>query len=98
DLIEVLGSGGSRPTAGLQMPIVAKREERSLYDYLRRAMTEVDGVHVMLDRRTSERRRLDRPISGERRQGDRRQARGIADFMGCAFVRFGLAPRAARAG
>jgi len=52
----------------------------------------------MLDRRTSERRRLDRPISGERRQGDRRQARGVADFMGCAFVRFGLAPRAARAG
>jgi hypothetical protein len=80
------------------MLIVVKSEERSLYDYLTRAMTEVEGVRVMLDRRTSERRRLARPISGERRQGDRRQPRGVADLMGCAFVRFGLAPGAARAG
>jgi len=97
-LSQFLGASRSRPSAGLRLLIVVKSEERSLYDYLTRAMTEVEGVHVMLDRRTSDRRRLDRPTSGERRQGDRRQARGVADFMGCAFVRFGLAPGAARAG
>jgi hypothetical protein len=97
-LSQFVGASRSRPSAGLRLLIVVKSEELSLYDYLTRAMTEVEGVHVMLDRRTSERRRLARSVSGERRQGDRRQARGVADFMGCAFVRFELAPGAARAG
>jgi hypothetical protein len=97
-LTQCLSSARSRPSAGLRLLIVVKSEERGLYDYLTRAMTEVPGVHVMMDRRVGERRRLGRLVSGERRQGDRRQARGVADFMGCAFVRFGLASGAARAG
>jgi hypothetical protein len=97
-LTQFLGSARSRPSAGLQLLIVVKNEEPGLYDYLNRAMTEVEGVHVMMERRVGERRRLARLVSGERRQGDRRLARGIADFMGCAFVRFGAAPGAAQAG
>ena len=77
---------------------MVKSEERGLYDYLTRAMTEVEGVHVLMDRRFTDRRRLARAISGERRQGDRRQSRGVADFMGCAFVRFEPAPGVAQAG
>jgi len=97
-LTQFLGSARSRPSAGLRLLIVIRSEERGLYDHLARAMTEVAGVHVMMDRRVGERRRLERLVSGERRQGDRRQSRGVADFMGCAFVRFEPAPGAAQAG
>jgi hypothetical protein len=96
-LTQFLGSARSRPSAGLRLLIVVKSEERSLYDYLTRAMTEVEGVHVLMDRRLTDRRRLARAISGERRQGDRRQSHGVADFMGCAFVRFGPVSGAAQA-
>ena len=51
-------------------------------------MATVEGVHVMVDRRQGERRRESQRVGGERRQADRRQARGVVQSIGCAFVRF----------
>jgi hypothetical protein len=96
-LTQFLGAARSRPSAGLRLLIVIKSGDRSLYDYLTRSMTEVEGVHVIVDRRLGDRRRVTRPVAGDRRQGGRRQSRGLADSLGCTFVRFGLADGAARA-
>ena len=97
-LTEFLAAARARPFAGLRLLIVVKSGEQSLYDYLTRSMTEVEGVHVMVDRRLGERRGAARPVRGERRQGDRRESRAVVDSMGCTFVRFGPADGAARAG
>jgi hypothetical protein len=96
-LTELLAAARARPLAGLRMLIVVKNGDRSLYDYLSRSMTEVEGVHVMVDGRLGDRRRVARPVRGERRQGDRRHSRGIVDSMGCTFVRFEQAEGVARA-
>jgi hypothetical protein len=90
-LTQLLGAARSRPSAGLRLLIVIKRRDQSLFEYLTRAMVEVEGVHVMVDRRHGERRRAARPMPGERRQADRRQSRGAVHSMGCTFVRFPLA-------
>jgi hypothetical protein len=97
-LTELLGEARALPSAGLRLLIVIKSGDRSLYDYLTRSMTEVEGVQVMVDRRLGDRRRATRSVRGERRQGGRRRLRGHVDSMGCTFVRFGLADGAARAG
>jgi hypothetical protein len=80
------------------MLIVVKNGDRSLYDYLTRSMTEVEGVHVIVDGRLGDRRRVARPVRGERRQGDRRQSREVLASMGCSFVRFGPDDGVAQAG
>jgi hypothetical protein len=87
-LTQFLAAARSRPSAGLRLLIVVKRSDQSLYEYLTRAMVGVEGVHVMVDRRHGERRREARSVSGERRQADRRQSRGVVHSMGCTFVRF----------
>jgi len=97
-LTQLLAAARSQPYAGLRLLIVVKSEEGSLYDYLTRGMTEIEGVHVMVDRRLGDRRTVARPVRGERRQGNRRQSRAVVDSMGCTFVRFEPAHGAARAG
>ena len=87
-LTHFLAAARSRPSADLRLLIVVKRSEQSLYEYLTRGMAGVEGVHVMADRRHGERRREARSVSGERRQADRRQSRGVVHSMGCTFVRF----------
>jgi hypothetical protein len=87
-LTHFLAAARSRPSAGLRLLIVVKRSDQSLYEYLTRGMAGVEGVHVMADRRHGERRREARSVSGERRQADRRQSRGVVHSMGCTFVRF----------
>jgi hypothetical protein len=87
-LTHFLAAARSRPSADLRLLIVVKRSEKSLYEYLTRGMAGVEGVHVMADRRHGERRREARSVSGERRQADRRQSRGVVHSMGCTFVRF----------
>jgi hypothetical protein len=86
------------PLAGLRMLIVVKDGDQSLYDYLTRAMHQVEGVRVIVDGRLGDRRRAARPVHGERRQGDRRHSRGAVDSLGCTFVRFDSAQGVARAG
>jgi hypothetical protein len=87
-LKQFLEAARSRPPAGLRLLIVVKSGDRSLYEYLSRGMTEVAGVHVMVDRRLVQRRRAARPVSGERRRTDRRQSRDFVHSIGCTFVRF----------
>lgn len=87
-LTQFLAAARSRQSAGLRLLIVVKRSDHSLYEYLMRAMTGVEGVHVMEDRRHGEQRREARPVPGERRQADRRLSRGVVHSIGCAFVRF----------
>ena len=84
---QFLGTARSWPSAGLRLLIVVTSGDRSLYDYLTHAMTEVEGVHVMVDGRFGERRREARPVSGERRQANRRQSRAVVQSIGCNFVR-----------
>ena len=87
-LTQLLGAARARPSAGLRLLIVVKRNDQSLYEYLTRGMAGVEGVHVMVNRRHGERRREARPVPGERRRADRRQSRGVVHSMGCTFVRF----------
>lgn len=96
-LTDLLATARSRPLAGLRMLIVVKNGDQSLYDYLKRSMTEVEGVHVIVDGRLGDRRRVAHPVRGERRTGDRRHSREVVDSMGCAFVRFEQAEGVARA-
>jgi len=96
-LTQLLGAARSRPSAGLRLLIVVKRSDQSLYEYLTRAMAGLEGVHVMADRRHGERRREARPVSGERRQADRRQSRAVVHSISSTFVRFGPAYGAAGA-
>jgi hypothetical protein len=94
---EFLATARSRPPARLRLLVVVKSGDPSLYEYLTRTMAPVAGVHVIVERRHGERRRETHPISGERRQVDRRQARGVVHSIGCTFVRFNPAYGASRA-
>jgi hypothetical protein len=94
-LVQVLATPRSRPAASVQLLIVVALKDRSLYEYLSRSLTAVEGVQVLLERRQSERRRARHPVSWERRQGERRQLRGVGQSMGCTFVRLGSVSSAA---
>lgn len=96
-LTQFLASARSRPSAGLELLVVVQRGDQSLYEYLTRQLTDIAGVHVIVDRRHGERRRDARPVSAERRQADRRQFRGAIQSIGCTFVRLGSGARMARA-
>ena len=77
------------PSSGApQLLIVVDSGDRSLFEYLKRGLAEVGGVHVLVDRRNGERRQGPRSVSLDRRQADRRQRRGVVHSMGCTFVRF----------
>jgi len=94
-MVQVLTAPRSRPSANVQLLIVVARGDRSLYEYLSRGLATVDGVHVLVERRQSERRGPARSVSWERRQADRRQPRAVVQSMGCTFVRLGSASNAA---
>jgi hypothetical protein len=84
----VLTAPQLRPsTTSVQLLIVVALKDRSLYEYLSRGFAGVEGVQVLLERRQSERRGRPREVSWERRQGDRRQPRGVVHSMGCTFIR-----------
>lgn len=94
-MVQVLTAPRPRPAVSVQLLIVVALKDRSLYDYLSRGLAAVDGVHVLLERRQSERRGAARPVARERRQGERRQPRGVVQSMGCTFVRFSSVSNAA---
>ena len=70
-----------------QLIVAVAEHDRGLFEYLTRGLATVEGVQVILDRRRGERRLSPRPVSMERRQGDRRQPRQVVHFMGCSFIR-----------
>lgn len=83
----VLTAPRLRPSTNGQLLIVVALKDRGLYEYLSRGLADVEGVQVILERRQSERRGRPREVSWERRQGDRRQPRGVIRSMGCTFIR-----------
>jgi hypothetical protein len=83
----VLTAPRLRPSTNGQLLIVVALKDRGLYEYLSRGLADVEGVQVLLERRQSERRGRPREVSWERRQGDRRQPRGVVHSMGCTFIR-----------
>jgi hypothetical protein len=86
----VLTAPRLRPsTTSVQLLIVVALKDRGLYEYLSRSFAAVEGVQVILERRQSERRGRSREVSWERRQGDRRQSRGVVNSIGCRFIRVG---------
>ncbi len=85
----VLTAPRLRPSASVHLLIVVAINDRGLYEYLSRGLAAVEGVQVLLDRRQGERRGPARDVGWERRQADRRQARGVVHSMGCTFVRVG---------
>lgn len=72
---------------GVDMLIVVHSKDVALYEYLRRALAGVRGVHVIMDRRRGDRRRKEAEVFEERRRDRRRIRRGIS-LPGCSLVRF----------
>jgi len=94
-MVQVLTAPRSRPPASVRLLIVVASGDRSLHEYLSRGLATVDGVHVLVERRQSERRGPARSVTWERRHANRRQPRGVVQSMGCTFVRLGSASNAA---
>jgi hypothetical protein len=76
---------------GLEVLVIVAPRESALYDYLRARLGGVKGVHVMFERRRSDRRQQGRPVSSDRRQRERRVRRGQTSALGFTLVRFGKA-------
>jgi len=68
--------------------IVVHPKDIALYEYLRRAVTGVRGVNVIIDRREGDRRREQDGTAEDRRRVRRRVRRGIS-LQRCTLVRFG---------
>lgn len=77
----------SRSFPGVDTLIVVHQKDVALFEYLRRALAGVRGVHVIMDRRRDDRRREAARVSQERRRERRRIRRGIS-LPGCTRVRF----------
>jgi hypothetical protein len=77
--------------------VVVRPGEHALHDYLERAFLGVRGVKVIMDRRGQERRQSQRRGTHDRRQGERRQPRGISYALGYTTVRFSAGTEGASA-
>lgn len=86
---EVLGTLPSRSFPGIELLIVVAATETRLYERLRRTMAGVSGVKVILDRRRTERRADNGPVTQERRKFDRRVRVTKPNRLGYVAVRFG---------
>jgi hypothetical protein len=86
---ELLATLPSISFPGLELLVIIASRESALYDYLRPRLSGVKGVHVMFERRRSDRRRQGRAVSSDRRQRDRRVRRGLTSALGFTLVRFG---------
>jgi hypothetical protein len=73
----------------VEMLIVVRRLDLTLFDYLERRLVGVRGVKVILERRASDRRTQARSHSPDRRRLDRRLRHGHVSALGYTVVRFG---------
>jgi hypothetical protein len=85
---QVVATLPSHSFPDVNLLVVVRPEEPRLYEHLRRALGELKGVHVMLDRRQAERRRDAETPPRERRRGDRRLPDREVHLLGCTIVRF----------
>ena len=68
--------------------MVVHPRETELYQYLQRALGDVRGVKVIMERRKVDRRREPRPFAGDRRSAPRRIRQGKVLLLGYTLVRF----------
>jgi hypothetical protein len=71
--------------------LIVARDQGDLYDALRHAYGNEADLTVLVDRRNAERRRLSRPVPGERRHCERRSPPTLADDL--RFQQFVLVRR-----
>ena len=76
-----LKSRQENPKAVAKQLLIVARDRGKLYGYLRRAFAGNPTVEVVVDRRRTERRRIDQPKALERRRGDRRLILDIDDQL-----------------
>jgi hypothetical protein len=72
----------------IELLIVVRRHDRTLFDYLRHRLEGVRGVKVLLERRLADRRRTVRERAPDRRRLRRRLRLGQASSLGYTVVRF----------
>ena len=68
--------------------IVVRRRDHSLFDYLQSRLVGVRGVKVILERRAGDRRRATWGSSRDRRRFERRLRASQASSLGYTIVRF----------
>ncbi len=75
--------------------VIVRRDEPSLYGYLKHHLEEPGEVVVIPDRRLGERRRRPAPVADESRQGDRRGTTESREALGMPSMGFQIFPTAA---
>ena len=72
----------------IELLIVVRRHDRTLFEYLQHRLEGVRGVKVILERRLADRRRAVRDRAPDRRRLRRRLRLGQASSLGYTVVRF----------
>jgi hypothetical protein len=72
----------------IEMLIVVRRLDPTLFEYLERRLAGVRGVKVIIERRATDRRRQVQAHAPDRRRLDRRLRHGQASALGYTVVRF----------
>jgi hypothetical protein len=85
---QLLATLPSHAFPDVDLLIVVRRREQTLYDYLQSRLTGVRGVKVILERRAGDRRHAAYVPSSDRRRLERRLRPGQASSLGYTIVRF----------
>jgi hypothetical protein len=72
----------------IELLLVVRRHDRTLFEYLQHRLEGVRGVKVILERRLGDRRRAVRERAPDRRRLRRRLRLGQASSLGYTVVRF----------
>ena len=91
---QLLASLPSRSFPDVEMLLVVRRPDPTLFEYLQRRLVGVRGVQVILERRQGDRRREARPPAKDRRRLQRRLRHGQMSALGYTSVRFRVIPSA----
>ena len=75
--------------ADIELLLVVRRSDRSLFEYLQRRLVGVRGVEVTLERRKGDRRQATRAHADDRRRLQRRIRHGQMSSLGYTMVRLG---------
>ena len=91
---QLLASLPSLSFPDVEMLLVVRRHDPTLFEYLQRRLVGVRGVQVILERRHGDRRREARPPAKDRRRLQRRLRHGQMSSLGYTSVRFRVIPSA----
>jgi hypothetical protein len=85
---QLLATLPSHAFPDVDLLIVVRRRDQTLYDYLQSRLAGVRGVKVLLERRAGDRRHGAYAPSRDRRRLERRLRAGLASSLGYTIVRF----------